>query len=147
MNWLWSSGYEGKLLVNFNEGSFALWRLFPRFRVSVDGRFEEVYEENVVEQTHCALSSKCSRQKNAIEFINPDVILSEKSQFALNASLAYKRVYADERHEVFVRVGLEPVNGPGEITDLWDAHFKAEDLVNGKELINHGDTGNKAATS
>ena len=38
------SPYAGKLLAPFSQGEFLYWTLYPRFRVAVDGRFEEVYD-------------------------------------------------------------------------------------------------------
>jgi hypothetical protein len=38
----------GNLAVFFNWGEFALYHLYPRHRVSIDGRYETVYPEEVV---------------------------------------------------------------------------------------------------
>jgi len=35
--------FEGNLLAPFNHGQFLLHRLYPKFRVAIDGRMEEVY--------------------------------------------------------------------------------------------------------
>ncbi len=37
------SAYSGRLLNPFNKGQFLYWTLYPRFRVAIDGRYEEVY--------------------------------------------------------------------------------------------------------
>jgi hypothetical protein len=138
VEWLWSSGYKGKLLLGFNHGSYALWRLFPRFRISVDGRFEEVYESGIVDRNRCALSSACKDQKHAMEEIRPDLILSTKKQFALPKGASYEKVYEDDTYEVFRAPGLKPTEEPGKITDtlqadavlgdIWKPRFNAQDL-------------------
>jgi hypothetical protein len=39
---------SGNLLVLFNWGSYALWKLYPQCRVAVDGRYEEVYTNDLI---------------------------------------------------------------------------------------------------
>lgn len=49
LEWLRANGKDGKkLLVDFNNGSYALWRLYPKTQISMDGRYEEVYPESTV---------------------------------------------------------------------------------------------------
>lgn len=39
---------SGNLLVLFNWGSYALWKLYPQCKIAVDGRYEEVYSESFI---------------------------------------------------------------------------------------------------
>lgn len=39
------SPYHGNLSVRYGYGEFTYWRLYPRFKVSMDGRYEEVYSQ------------------------------------------------------------------------------------------------------
>lgn len=43
VEYLQESPHSGNLLVPLNWGSYSLWKLYPKFRVSMDGRYEEVY--------------------------------------------------------------------------------------------------------
>ena len=43
---------EGNLAVPFRWGSYALWRLYPRIQVSIDGRYEETYPDATFEMNH-----------------------------------------------------------------------------------------------
>jgi hypothetical protein len=43
------SSTSGKLAVFFNWGEYAIYHLYPRYRVSVDGRYETVYPNEIVE--------------------------------------------------------------------------------------------------
>lgn len=45
VDFLLESGRTGKLLNPFNKGEFLYWTLYPRFRVAMDGRYEEVYTQ------------------------------------------------------------------------------------------------------
>jgi hypothetical protein len=43
--WLRDSPYEGRVLNSFTPGEFLLWTLYPKFRIAMDGRYEEVYTQ------------------------------------------------------------------------------------------------------
>lgn len=45
IRYLQSSPYQGNLMIRFGLGEFAYWCLYPRFKVSMDGRYEEVYTQ------------------------------------------------------------------------------------------------------
>jgi hypothetical protein len=45
VQFLKASPYHGNLVVRFGLGEFAYWALYPRFKVSMDGRYEEVYDQ------------------------------------------------------------------------------------------------------
>jgi len=45
VHWLRQSPYRGRLLNPFTQGEFLYWTLYPRFRVAIDGRYEEVYTQ------------------------------------------------------------------------------------------------------
>lgn len=55
LEWLRENREGGDVLVGFAEGSYALWRLHPRFLVSIDGRYEEVYPQSTVDLVFAAL--------------------------------------------------------------------------------------------
>lgn len=44
------NGLSGNLMVLFNWGSYALWKLYPQCLIAVDGRYEEVYPESTISQ-------------------------------------------------------------------------------------------------
>ena len=41
---------SGNLLVLFNWGSYALWKLYPQDKIAVDGRYEEVYKDSFIDE-------------------------------------------------------------------------------------------------
>jgi hypothetical protein len=71
-----ASGESGRLLVDFNNGSFALWRLYPRFLISLDGRYEEVYPESTTREVSEALLYGTPTGKQYLEKIAPTHILT-----------------------------------------------------------------------
>ena len=43
------AGVSGNLAVPFDWGSYAAWRLYPRIKISMDGRYEETFPESTFE--------------------------------------------------------------------------------------------------
>lgn len=67
---------KGRLLINFNFGSFALWRLYPNVLVSVDGRYEETYPEQTLKDNSLALRPDLPEGKSTLDRLQPTHILS-----------------------------------------------------------------------
>jgi hypothetical protein len=76
--WLRDSGQTGRLLIDFNRGSFALWRLYPAFQISIDGRYEEVYPESTNALVAQAFRFDHPDGVKALETVNPTHILLDK---------------------------------------------------------------------
>ena len=77
MLWLDLNAPPGKLLVDFNNGSYALWRGYPNFTVSVDGRYEELYPDETMELVTTALTPEAKGHTTALKLLNPDYILAD----------------------------------------------------------------------
>lgn len=96
--WLRANYSNGNVLVDFNNGSFALWRLYPKFKISLDGRFEEVYPMSTYWDVMDAYNLNSPKQKAAFERLNPDFILLPNTtdwtvwqdRFGSSWRLAYK---------------------------------------------------------
>jgi len=110
IEWLETRG-GGDLLVHFNHGSYALWRLFPRYRVSVDGRYEEVYPQETVDRVMTALDPEAEGHVEALQWVNPDYILVEGDGSGFGPE--WHTVYADSRAVVLSRDSLPPPRDPG----------------------------------
>ncbi len=130
LDWLWHERDGGNLLVGFNHGSFALWRIHPRYRVSMDGRYEEVYPDATVELVARALDPRREGHEEALRTISPDFILV---RVAGEAELAFGdlagRWFEIYRDEAFALLSRDPppngrVAGPRpEPDDVWAQHF------------------------
>lgn len=105
IEWLETRG-GGDLLVHFNHGSYALWRLFPRYRVSVDGRYEEVYPQETVDRVMTALDPEADGHVDALRWVDPDYILVEGDGSGFGP--AWHTVYSDPRAVVLSRDSLPP---------------------------------------
>jgi hypothetical protein len=78
--WLAKSQQRGNLLVDFNRGSYALWKLYPNVLISVDGRYEEVYPDATVQRVAQALTPTSPNFKAALAEIAPTHILLHKQE-------------------------------------------------------------------
>lgn len=76
-----TSQKEGRLLLSFNVGSFALWKLYPKFLVSMDGRYETVYPDSTVEEVEDAITTG---NLTKIAALNPSDILLERNEKTAN---------------------------------------------------------------
>ncbi len=107
MSWLASQYTGGKLLTNFNEGSYALWRLPANFRIAIDGRYEEVYPEETLRVALCALSSSCGWQQGALRQLTPDFVLLRRDwpHYSAQKQLFpdYTQVYLDPKFALLSR--------------------------------------------
>jgi hypothetical protein len=111
IEWLRASGLKGSLLVDFNSGSLALWRLYPNFKISVDGRYEEVYPDQTLLDTQRAFSPNTPEGTKALERLNPAFILLPK-ELALGGfnntfKAPWKVIYQDPVAAVLTRQPLD----------------------------------------
>jgi hypothetical protein len=105
LSWLGSHRTGGSLLVDFNAGSYALWKLHPRFLVSLDGRYEEVYPETTVNLVGLAFDSGNDQQLAAIDQIDPEFLLFRPHQLP-RAPLpnSWINLYQDKSFVLFERI-------------------------------------------
>jgi hypothetical protein len=129
IEWLRASGASGKLLVDFNNGSLAEWRLFPRFLVSIDGRYEEVYRDDTVRDVALAFAADTPEGAAALGRIAPTHILFKNSTRAELARAAlpegWREVYRDDSYCI-VTVNPEISGDKSELVisdNLWEPLF------------------------
>lgn len=105
--WLERHGQGGRLLTHFNHGSLAIWRLYPLYRVAVDGRYEETYPEETVQLAWTALQPNAPGHDEALAAVDPDYILVPGADWAADFRGDWVTVYADRISAVLARPGLE----------------------------------------
>lgn len=104
VDWLQKNHAGGKLLVHFDMGSYALWRLFPHFQVALDGRYEEVYPDETVELVMGALDPRSKNQAQMLAQLDPDYILSKKEHLEFSGPRPYpgfSMIYEDLKYQLF----------------------------------------------
>jgi hypothetical protein len=110
MEWLELEGGGGNLLVHFDYGSYALWRLFPDYRVSVDGRYEEVYPQSTVDLSFQALRADDPGQEEALSVLDPDFAIVA-AEGADEFAEGWDVVHRDDLFAVVAK-GWTPAAGP-----------------------------------
>lgn len=101
---------SGKLLVSFNWGEYCLWKLYPRCRVAIDGRYETVYPEPLTKKYFDFLLGR-QGWRNFLKHYPPDLILIElrsRPYALLSRDPQWRQVYADPGCVLFRRHGPVP---------------------------------------
>lgn len=109
VEWLHRHGAGGRLLTHFNDGSYALWRLYPLYQVAIDGRYEETYPEETVQLAQAALEPDAPGHRDALRELDPDYILLPRPEWANDFSERWLRVYSDSSWAVLARPGLATI--------------------------------------
>ncbi|MEJ2548564.1 MAG: hypothetical protein P8125_12265 [Gemmatimonadota bacterium] len=140
IEWLRENRPSGNVLVGFAEGSYALWRLYPEFLISIDGRYEEVYPQETVDLVAAAVNPDSPGHAVAFERVRPDYILAKTSGArAVNPGgygPEWRIAYSDGRFAVlepFPAIGEldsadgamagEPASAPEHIRYVWSPLF------------------------
>jgi hypothetical protein len=96
---------KGNLLLPFDWGEYAIWKLHPSCRVSIDGRFRTAYPENVIEDHIFPLNDDVAWSK-LVKKYPADIILSGQIPFfwdLIKTSKEWVYVYSDRAAMIFVR--------------------------------------------
>ena len=99
------NGIKGDILVPFEWGEYAIWKLYPDSKVSIDGRFRTVYSEDVLND-HFAAAGDESRLKDLLEKYPADIILGRQNplyQRLISTQDRWVYVYSDPTSIVFVK--------------------------------------------
>ncbi len=99
VNYLERTGATGHLAVPFRWGSYASWRLFPRMKVSMDGRYETVYPDSTFEMNHDFFYRQGPQWDRLVRRHRVDYILVERKTTHLTpadlAERGYRLVWSD----------------------------------------------------
>jgi hypothetical protein len=105
VHFLKENGIKGKILVPFDWGEYAVWKLYPDCQVSVDGRFRTVYSEEIISD-HFKARNGISSLKELLEKYPADIVLGRQDtlyQQLISAAGKYVYVYSDPTAIVFIR--------------------------------------------
>ncbi len=82
---------KGNLFVDFSYGSYAAYKLYPNNLIVMDGRYEEVYYPELLEELRDFHQAKKSNWQKIITDYKTDVIIIEKKY------PAYKKLISDKK--------------------------------------------------
>lgn len=131
IEWLRAQDTQGRLLVDFNNGSYALWRLYPNMKISVDGRYEECYPDETVRDNALAFRPELAAGRTALERMDPTHILLQLRDGVTNPETAFgegwKVTYRDPQAVVLIQTASEKTISRTEIApappDMWQPRF------------------------
>lgn len=96
---------KGNLLINFGLGSYASYKLYPHNKIFMDGRYEEVYYDDMVPMLKKFFLVNREDWNEAIIKYPPDVMVLEKYYpiyELMKTSQAWSLVYEGQTFGVFV---------------------------------------------
>jgi MFS family permease len=116
IQWMKERLAAGNVLLPYDDGSYALWKLYPDFKISIDGRYDGVYSRESLALSFDALTAQGDKQEYALQMLAPDHILISKnsSSFERSAELFpdHKIAYEDDVFVVFTREWEGPPDSP-----------------------------------
>ena len=102
---------KGNLLVPFEWGEYAIWKLYPDNKVSIDGRFDTVYPEEVINDHFNGMKSE-KGWESLMEKYPTDIVLARRDSFSkrmINVSSDdWIYIYSDKISMIFLKNG-EPI--------------------------------------
>ena len=122
------NGLSGNLATAFDWGSFASWKLHPRCKVMLDGRYEEVFPDEVFDVA-IRFAVRQGNWSEALSRFPTDIVVLPKTYYTqadLSLLPSWKPVYQD-----FVSVVLLPRDrstGSFARPDYKDPAYSREDL-------------------
>jgi hypothetical protein len=96
---------SGNILLPFEWGEYAIWKLYPACRVSIDGRFRTVFTQEIIDD-HFGISSDENRWKKLLDKYPTNIILAKRNSFFEQLILDQKEwtyLYSDRISMIFVK--------------------------------------------
>lgn len=96
---------KGNLLINFEFGSYAIYKLYPDNLVYIDGRYEEVYD-NSLKQTLDIFTSNLDKNGYLLKTYPTDIILLYKNCKIYPSLLNdrnWAQIFVDDNFALFVK--------------------------------------------
>ena len=126
VKFLKDNGFKGNLLVDFDWGEYCIWKLYPDFKVCVDGRYKTVYPPEIIDKYFSFLYG----EKGWNEFLNEyphDWILISKYKPAARLM--------KERKDWLVLFSLKDSPAVLMVKTKSDAHRQLVEKMRTKKLI------------
>jgi hypothetical protein len=107
VNYLAEQKFSGNVMMPFRLGAYVSWKLFPKVKVSLDSRYEEVYPEHVVEEIFRFYEGRPDWRSTLDAFPTDIVLVSRDSPVADKMpDSGWRRAYRDGQFELYARPGL-----------------------------------------
>lgn len=104
---------DGNLYVDMTYGSYCAYKLYPQNKIFIDGRYEEVYNPNLLNITKNFERNEGKQPEAVIKKYPTDIVLYRKQNFSIHRqdslvpkimnSNGWKKIYNDEWWTIYVR--------------------------------------------
>jgi hypothetical protein len=105
IQFLKTNSLKGNLLVPFDWGEYAVWKLYPDNKVSIDGRFDTVYPGEVIDAHFNAMKSE-EGWNYLLNKYPTDIILARRDPFSIkmiNKQSNWIYIYSDKISIIFLK--------------------------------------------
>lgn len=100
--------FQGNLMLPFEAGGYAMWKLHPKVKISIDGRYEVAYQPGLLEEHLWMYQAKPGWKKLLKKYPTDAVLIQSLSPLAAEMPKLtdWHRVYRDGVYEIYTRPGL-----------------------------------------
>jgi len=115
VEYLSRQGFHGNVMVPFRVGAYVSWRLYPTVKVSLDGRYEEVFPDDVMRRVFDFYEARPD-WRNTLEAYPTDVVLAPRASPVCDRmrESAWTAAYQDQDFVLYTKPGLSlPVEQDG----------------------------------
>jgi hypothetical protein len=107
VNYLAEQKFEGNMMVPFRLGAYVSWKLFPHVKVSLDGRYEETYQDSVMERIFGFYEARPGWRSTLDAYATDAVLVPRDAPIAqLIPEAGWRRVYRDRQFDLYIMPGL-----------------------------------------
>ncbi|MBL7070878.1 MAG: hypothetical protein ISS26_01735 [Candidatus Omnitrophica bacterium] len=116
---------EGNLAVSFPWGNYAMWRLYPRIKISQCGRYETVYPEATIDMNRKFFYKTGEDWDRLVKAYPIDYVIMESGMSRLQPddliSIGFRQIYSDGFSALWARNELAAslIVAAGDINNRW----------------------------
>ena len=105
LDWLKKNHIKGNILPHFEWGEYLMWSCYPDCRVAMDGRYENVYQDNVHKEYFDFLYGRDQWRVFLKKYPHDIALLRNgtRIQSLMNLEQNWRAVYMDQTSIIFVR--------------------------------------------
>ncbi|HEX4128612.1 MAG TPA: hypothetical protein VHZ24_01130 [Pirellulales bacterium] len=109
VEYLERADFRGNMMVPFVPGGYVMWKLHPKVKVSLDGRYEVAYRPGILEENEALYRAHDGWQATLTKYATDLVLVPRSTQLAevIGSADGWHRVYRDGAYELYARPGLD----------------------------------------
>jgi hypothetical protein len=107
VEYLTDQHFQGNAMVPFRLGAYVSWKLYPAVKVSLDGRYEEVYSNEVMRQIFDFYEAR-ENWRSTLDAYPTDIVVAPQDSpiCAKMRETAWNPVYEDKEFILYSRPGV-----------------------------------------